>query len=95
MNLDQIKDLLLKGEFSSLSITCNNQNSSYETVAKALENENWFSDEDFVPGEKEKCVATNTIWTLQYYPSTPVGFCLIHASTWQAIADHVMKETSP
>lgn len=59
---------------------------NYVTAAKWIE-------EDFFGGEFEECTPeelqimrdTNTIWTLQIYPSTPVGFYKWVAPTMDAV----------
>jgi hypothetical protein len=47
-----------------------------------------FSDDD--PAEVERMRAANTIWRLQVYPNTPVGFNVWHGSTLDAAIDAAM-----
>lgn len=37
--------------------------------------------------ERKKAIDTNEIWTLQWYPNTPVGFNLIAASTLENLLE--------
>lgn len=85
---------LLKGEFSSLSLTFNEASApNYKSVAEAEddygETGDWISD-----AERKKGRAENSCWMLQWYPHTPVGFCVVSASTLEALIDHVAKEES-
>lgn len=90
MKLEELAKHLLEGEFSSLSITFNDHKSNYQTAKEAIEEGQWFSPDDFVsPVEMQKSIETNTIWSLQWYPQTPVGFHVLYASSFQAILDHV------
>lgn len=43
-------------------------------------------DPDFVVGNaKARCVESDEIWTLQWYPRTPVGFNLVAAPTFEEV----------
>lgn len=54
----------------------------YESVEDAVEElgASWVS-----PGERNRALQTGEIWTLQWYPETPVGFNLIAASSLEAL----------
>ena len=43
-------------------------------------------------GEREKIVATRSLWTLQVYPSTPIGFYAVCASSLEALVDWAMEQ---
>lgn len=93
MKLEELAKQLLEGEFSSLHITCNDHKTNCQTAKEAIEEGQWFSPDDFVsPEEMQKSIATNTIWSLQWYPHTPVGFCVLYASSFQAILDHMARQ---
>jgi len=84
---------LLKGEYSQLILTFNDFASNYVT-AKQWDEElsdafhgDWVSED-----EKQKALATNSVWTLQWYPDTPVGFFAIHASSLAAIFAHIADD---
>ncbi len=53
----------------------------YQTIEEGLAEEagNWIS-----PAERAHALATESIWTLHWYPNTPVGFNQIAASTLEA-----------
>jgi len=40
----------------------------------------WESDE-----AKQRAIDTDSIWTLQWYPETPVGFCCVAAPTLEEV----------
>lgn len=95
MKLEELAKQLLEGEFSSLRITCNDHKSNYQTAQEAIADGRWFAADEFVsPEEMQKAIDTNTIWSLQWYPQTPVGFEVLHASSFQAILDHVSSPNS-
>ena len=39
----------------------------------------------WLPGEREKALATGDIWELQWYPNTPVGFHFRLAASLEAV----------
>ena len=44
--------------------------------------------------EVELMKSTNTIWRLQVYPSTPIGFWVLHRATLDAAIDVAMSEVA-
>lgn len=62
----------------------NSHKDVYETVAQAVareeNNHHWVS-----PEERQRAIDTNEMWSLQWYPDTPIGFHRLQASTWEAI----------
>lgn len=75
---------LLDGEYTSLYISFNDHSSNYDTATDAVndydDSDDWVSSE-----EKQKALANNTVWKLQWYPNTPVGFCTKRASSLEAL----------
>lgn len=65
-----------------LHLTHNQHKDYYEPIAEYVQNEEQngpFKDE----GAKARCIATDEIWELQWYPRTPVGFNRIAAPTFE------------
>ena len=65
---------------AGLFLTHNEHLNYYRTVAQSIDEgdhgyQDWVSDE-----QKEKAIATNDCWFLQWYPESPVGFCLMAAA---------------
>lgn len=83
---------LLKGKFSELVLTYNGHACNYQTVAEAVEQDHWHGDW-ISDEEREKAIATNSAWTLQWYPDTPVGFYKSSASTLSALLAHCLPAT--
>lgn len=83
---------LLDGEYTSIHIEFNEHSSDYETAANAVQDMDdqdigrWVSEE-----EKQKAIATNSIWRMQWYPNTPVGFCALMASSLEAVVNTALK----
>jgi hypothetical protein len=65
----------------SLTIEHNGYRDYYETIADAVEELEgyWVS-----PEERERALSTGEVWTIQWYPDTPVGFHRVAASTLTA-----------
>jgi len=67
-----------------------NEHRDYRQTVEAWEEDTpggsvyWVSEE-----ERKKAQETDELWTLQWYPETPVGFCFIAASSLIAILDRV------
>lgn len=79
---------------ASLHLTHNQHKSYHETV------EQWMSDGvdwgDWVSAEqKEKAVAADSVWSLQWYPDTPIGFHTLLACDLDVLlaAAHLLTET--
>lgn len=68
---------------ASLTLTHNPHRDYYETVEQYSENP-WM-EESWIDGEKDKAIATKEIWTLQWYPDTPVGSYHIAGSTLDVV----------
>ena len=64
----------------------NTYRDSYLTIEEAVveidSGEFWVS-----PEERAKALETKEIWTLHWYPDTPVGFIEVAASTLEAVLD--------
>jgi hypothetical protein len=65
---------------ASLTLSHNEHKSYYRTVAQSIADEDhgfsdWVSEE-----QKNKAIATNDCWTIQWYPDTPVGFFILSAA---------------
>lgn len=78
---------LLKGEFSSLTIGFNDDPApNYMSVGDAVRDMAHLDDADWVsPEEREAAVAQNSLWSIQWYPDTPVGFHRLQASSLAAL----------
>lgn len=83
---------LLDGKYSCLFIEFNAHKLNYVPADEAVldgtyRNADWVSD-----AEKEKAMETDSVWTLQWYPDTPVGFYQLAASSLDAVIRAALKE---
>lgn len=82
---------LLKGEHSSLTIGFNEDHApNYMTAAEYEATEpgdDWVSET-----EREKALENNTVWSIQWYPQTPVGFCRLKASSLGALVEALQDQ---
>jgi hypothetical protein len=76
---------LLQGEHSSLTISFNEHAHNYCDAHKAVERGILGSDEWVSEEEKQRAIETNSVWSLQWYPETPVGFHSLLASSLEAV----------
>jgi hypothetical protein len=100
--LDEIKAKLCVGEFSHLHLTWNDYSApNYMSVADGFEHDagsgpesQYFPEGSFVGGaeEKKRCAETNSVWTAHWYPETPVGFCVLHAATFETLLKGLREE---
>jgi hypothetical protein len=93
-SLDGLLKELLNGKFSHALITYNTQMDNYTSLQQAVDEEDeWLLKTEWASeAEYNKGLETNTLWTLQWYPDTPVGFCLIHAATLDGLFNYFKEE---
>jgi len=85
--LKNIEGIFLPEYKVSMSIEHNEHKSYYETVESYLGNMS--CEPDFVsPEEKQKAIDSNELWTLRWYPDTPISFFIVAASTFNALMEH-------
>jgi len=89
---------LLRGKYSSLTIAFNDIHapnyetaeewsqtcSDYEGSRRALVD--WPSED-----ERLKAIRENSVWTITWYPDTPLGFHCVGASTFEAAARYALE----
>lgn len=81
---------------AGLHLEHNPHKAYYMTVAQSIEEKNFgFGITDWVSEEqKQKAIETNDCWTLQWYPKTPVGFCLLTAADLDVLLAAAIKYES-
>ncbi len=74
-----------------LSLRHNQHKNYYETVQEAIDSgDHGYKPDDWVSSDQMTCaIATNECWTLQWYPDTPVGFCLLSAADLDVLLEAV------
>lgn len=72
---------LLKSKQGSIAITFNEHEAYYAAAGERCEDPgDWVSEE-----ERQKAIETNSVWSLSWYPDTPVGFFVVTASSLEAV----------
>lgn len=70
----------------SMSLEHNNYKGVYDSIETAVaeedENEAWVNAE-----ERQKVLDTGELWTLHWYPDTPVGFCRRSAASLEKVLE--------
>ena len=74
---------------AGLYLTHNEHKGVYETVEQFYSNHpfDWVSEE-----QRLKAIAENSVWSLQWYPDTPVGFYKVLACDLDVLLEHAQKE---
>lgn len=73
-----------------LYLTHNEHKDYYQTAEQAikeLEERDNMSIDWATPTSRQRCIDTNEIWSLQWYPNTPVGFNIIHGATLEEVIE--------
>ena len=88
-----MSDLNLPRHKASLHMTHNEHKLYYQTVASSIaRGDHGYTDNCWVSQEqKQKAIDTDECWTLQWYPDTPVGFCILSAADLDALLDAAKK----
>ena len=83
-----IEEFIKKHKPLNLYIEYNDHKSSYETVEEYIL-ERDIKDEEII--DKEECIKNDTIYSLQIYPITPIGFYIIYASSLEKAIEEMDK----
>lgn len=77
---------------AGLYLTHNQHKDYYEKIEDHLQEYPGFDDDNFVSAEdKQKCIDTDELWELQWYPETPVGFHKVCGSTLDVVLKRAME----
>lgn len=78
---------------AELILTHNSHLSNYLSVREAVDEEDHgYRVRDWVsPDQMQKAIAANDCWSLQWYPDTPVGFCLLSAADLDVLLDAAVR----
>jgi hypothetical protein len=68
---------------ASMHITHNQHKAYYQDIESYVAEEHLQIDSDdwATPTSRERCIANDDIWELQWYPNTPVGFNKVYGAT--------------
>lgn len=58
---------------ASLHLTHNQHKAYYESVEQAIESGTYRDDCWLSDAQKQKAIANDSVWELQWYPHTPIG----------------------
>jgi hypothetical protein len=86
--------MLEKLQHISFTLEHNPHKGYYDSVEDYLDFRE-FDDEEILPEDKEEAIRTDELWTLQWYPRTPVVFYVMVSSTYEKLmqrVDEFMKD---
>lgn len=72
---------------ASLHLTHNQHKAYYQTVSQCVEgDEHGYTDDCWISEEeKQKAIESDDCWSIQWYPNTPVGFCMLSAHSLEKL----------
>lgn len=72
---------------ASLTLLHNDHKDFYSTVKQYIDSEHPALDKDYFVSEEDiqKCIDTDELWSLQWYPDTPIGFYKVCGSTLEIV----------
>jgi len=97
----KIKRLKLKNSMSetdfpyhkaSLHITHNYHKSDYENIADYVAELNHEDGGGIAQDIMNECIESNSIWEMQVYKHTPIGFYTIYSATFQGLFSQLEPE---
>ena len=62
----------------------NSHKDVYETIEESCDPGDFVSEKEWL-----KAVEDNSVWRLQWYPDTPIGFYIVCASTLEAVEEAI------
>ena len=71
---------------ASLHITHNEHKTNYESIEEYTGE---ISREELSINERAKCIENDSIWELQVYKHTPIGFYKIYSSTFNGLFENL------
>jgi len=79
---------------ASLHLTHNEHKSVYQTVEQSLnDRKDWYEDVNWATEtSRQKCIETNELWELQWYPRTPIGSITVCGATLEEVLEFANSE---
>ena len=72
---------------AGLYLTHNDHKNVCRAVTEFYQQDDFISDDEY-----HKAVQEDSVWCLQWYPETPIGFNIVCASSLEAIREYIEKE---
>jgi len=73
----------------TLTLEHNPHKAYYETVQDYVGRDRDLAGDWVSPEEREKAFESQELWTVQWYPQTPVGFNYLQASSLEALLEAI------
>jgi hypothetical protein len=73
-----------------MTVTHNEHKLYYQTAKQFIEEE-YVKAAFLSQDEIDKAIETDEIWSVQWYPDTPIGSCMLYASTLDVIFKHIQN----
>ena len=78
---------------ASLRLDHNEHKSHYDEITQFIVDRDLMDDFES-PADMQQAIDEDSIWVLQWYPKTPIGFCRIAAARLEQIFDRLEREFS-
>lgn len=73
---------------ASLELTHNIHKTYYEDIKTHLDQQPDYYDHTWATEtSKQRCLETDELWTLHWYPNTPVGFYVLHGASLEEVLE--------
>ena len=73
-------------------LTHNQHKDYYESIQDHINEYASIDADDFVsPEDMQKCIDTDELWELQWYPETPIGFHKVNGSSLEIVLKRAME----
>ena len=77
----------------AMDIAHNQHKIYYETVEEYLGRHDWAPDE-LSDDDRAAMIAADSVWEIQWYPNTPVGFNIVYAATLERALELANKDNN-
>jgi len=77
---------------AGLYLTHNQHKDFYESIKDHINGYCSIVADDFVsPEDMQKCIDTDELWELQWYPETPIGFHKVNGSSLEIVLQRALE----
>jgi hypothetical protein len=83
--------MILPKHCCSLTIEHNPHKNYYESIPEYVSGPNNFSSHFKNDEAYDRCIDTNELWVMQWYPDTPVGFIAVCAPTLNELIEYALE----
>lgn len=76
---------------AEMIVSHNEHKSNYETIEEWELSRNLRPDDWASPQQRLQAIQSNSLWTIQWYPNTPIGFNIMCGADLQAVINAALE----